>query len=163
MKTVKEEIANNLLFYRKRAKLTQKDLAESIGVKNNTISQWENGTNSIDVEVLFNICEVLGISVNDMYGAYAHTSELALTPEEMDLITNYRSLDQRGKNAVSYTIEKELIYISDMEQEAYLVDREAYIKNNSLPFAAAGGDSSNLDEAQELYDKSRSKHNPDGK
>lgn len=149
MKTVKEEIANNLLFYRKRAKLTQKDLADSIGVKNNTISQWESGTNSIDVEVLFNICEVLGISVNDMYGTYARTSKLSLTPEEMDLVNAYRTLDERGKNAVRYTMQQEEKYI----QEDRSSETDIYIKNNALPFAAAGGDISNLAEAQELYDK----------
>lgn len=33
MATVKEEIAKNLLFYRKKAGFTQKELADKLGVK----------------------------------------------------------------------------------------------------------------------------------
>ncbi|MEG2003167.1 MAG: helix-turn-helix domain-containing protein [Clostridia bacterium] len=38
MKTIKEEISSNLLFYRKRANLTQKELATYLGIKHNSIS-----------------------------------------------------------------------------------------------------------------------------
>lgn len=163
MGNVREEIAKNLLYYRKNKKYTQKELADYLGVNNSAVSNWEKGLNSIDIDTLHRACVFLGVSVNDMFGSFANVNNTTLSSDEAEVIEAYRLLDQRGKNAVSYTIEKELVYISDMEQEAYLADREAYIKNNSLPFAAAGGDSSNLDEAQELYDKSRSKHNADGK
>lgn len=109
MKTVKEEIANNLLFYRKRAKFTQRELANQIGVKNNTISQWESGTNSIDVEILFKICEILDVSVNDMYGSYAHTNSLAPSAEENRLLENYRTMNEEGREKVEG-------YISDLVQ-----------------------------------------------
>ena len=59
-KRVKESIAKNILFYRKKNKLTQKQLAEKIGVQNSAISNWENGTNSIDIETLFKVCKVIG-------------------------------------------------------------------------------------------------------
>ena len=90
MKTVKEEIASNLLFYRKRAKMTQDNLAEALGVKKNTISQWENCINSIDVEVLFKICDVLNVGVNDMFGEYA-TGGDRLSIKEKEIAYAYRS------------------------------------------------------------------------
>ena len=64
---VKETIAKNLLYYRKKNKITQKALAEQLGVKHNAISAWENGVNSIDIDTLFRVCKIFGVTVNDMY------------------------------------------------------------------------------------------------
>ena len=64
---VKETIAKNLLYYRKKNKITQKALAEQLGVKHNAISAWENGVISIDIDTLFRVCKIFGVTVNDMY------------------------------------------------------------------------------------------------
>ncbi len=69
---IKETVAKNLLYYRKKNKITQKELAEKLGVKHNAISSWENGVNSIDIDTLFQICKIFGISVNDMYASPFH-------------------------------------------------------------------------------------------
>lgn len=65
---IKDTIAKNLLYYRKKNKITQKELAEQLGVKHNAISSWENGVNSIDIDTLFRVCKIFGVTVNDMYG-----------------------------------------------------------------------------------------------
>ncbi|MFR5700449.1 MAG: helix-turn-helix domain-containing protein [Eubacterium ramulus] len=54
---IKDVIAKNLLFYRKKNKITQKKLAEKLGVKHNAISSWKNGVNSIDIDTLFRVCQ----------------------------------------------------------------------------------------------------------
>lgn len=64
---IKENVAKNLKHYRELKKLTQRELAEKIGVKHNTISSWENGTNSIDVSVLMQICDLLGVTLDEIY------------------------------------------------------------------------------------------------
>lgn len=115
MKTIKEEIASNLLFYRKRANLTQKELAERLGIKHNSVSAWENGANSIDVEILFKICEILDVSVNDMYGSYSRVTELTFTPIEIDFVSKLRKLDERGKRAICDTLEREYSYIEQIQ------------------------------------------------
>ena len=69
---IKEIIAKNLLYYRKKNKITQKELADKLGVKHNAISAWENGVNSIDIDTLFQICQIFGITVNDMYTSPFH-------------------------------------------------------------------------------------------
>lgn len=68
MYSIKDEIAKNILFYRKKNKLTQKELAEKLGVKHNTISCWEKGTNDIDIATLFNMAQIFNVSITDMYG-----------------------------------------------------------------------------------------------
>ena len=70
MGEVRNEIAEKLLYYRKLKGITQRQLAESIGVKHNSISAWEKGTNAIDIEVLYRICRVLDITISDIYGRF---------------------------------------------------------------------------------------------
>ena len=89
--TVKAEIAKNFEMYRKKDNITQKELAFLLGVKDNTISQWEKGINSIDVEMLFKACDIFGISINDIYGKYALEKKTILTKKENKLIGAYRN------------------------------------------------------------------------
>lgn len=72
MGIVREEISKNLLFYRKKCGLTQKELAQKIGVGVSAVSNWEKGANSIDIETLFEVCKIYGISINDMYGKFSN-------------------------------------------------------------------------------------------
>lgn len=74
MGSVRDEISKNLLYYRKKSGLTQKQLAEQLGVKNTAVSNWESGTNSIDIETLVNVCKIFDVSINEMYGMYSHES-----------------------------------------------------------------------------------------
>lgn len=74
MGNIRDEISKNLLFYRKRSGMTQKELANLLGVKNSAVSNWEKGVNSIDIETLFKACTIFNISVNDMYGIYNNDS-----------------------------------------------------------------------------------------
>ncbi len=106
MNSIKEEIAKNLLYYRKKSKITQRELAVRLGVKHNTISGWESGINSVDIEMLFNICKILNISLMDIYGQYAETDE-GLTLQEKECIKKYRELDQRGKYTVDMILDHE--------------------------------------------------------
>lgn len=107
MPTVKEEIAKNLLFYRKKAGLTQKQFADMLGVKNTAVSNWESGNNSIDIETLFAACEVFGVTLNDMYGKYSTESSSSvqdLPADESQLLATYRALNNQGKEYILQTL-----------------------------------------------------------
>lgn len=107
MSTIKEEIAKNLLFYRKRAGLTQKQLADRLGVKNTAVSNWESGNNSIDIETLFAACEVFGVTLNDMYGKYSTSASdygQDLSTDESQLLATYRTLNDQGKEYILQTL-----------------------------------------------------------
>lgn len=60
-------VGNRIREERKLRKMSQKEVGERIGVKHNTISQYENATNSPDQESLFNIARVFGIRVGDLF------------------------------------------------------------------------------------------------
>lgn len=51
---------------RKEKNLTQKDLADAIGVSDKTVSKWENGNSVPDTTLLKPLCNLLDISVNEL-------------------------------------------------------------------------------------------------
>ena len=59
----------NLKKYRKRSGLTQRQLAEQIGAKHNSVSNWETGQNEPDTETIHKLCAALLVTANDLFGA----------------------------------------------------------------------------------------------
>lgn len=49
---------------RKRARLTQRQLADKLGKSDKSVSKWERGICLPDVSVYMELCEILEISVN---------------------------------------------------------------------------------------------------
>lgn len=84
-------------------KLTQKQLADKIGAKHNSISDWENDKNKPDPNTIELLCGVLNISPNYLLG----TSSNDFSLYEKEIIKKYRDLDSHGKEMVDFTLEKE--------------------------------------------------------
>lgn len=104
---VKMRVAENLKTYREAKGVTQKQLADHLGVRDNTISSWESGTNSIDISVLLKICDFLGIELNDIYGIGENkkSSALLLSEDEEALIKFFRLLSRDDKMKVLGMVE----------------------------------------------------------
>lgn len=116
MGSVREEIAKNLLYYRKKAGYTQKQLADMLGVKNSSVSNWENGLNSIDIETLYSACNIFGVTLNDMYGMYSNDNvEHVYTSHQKRVIDAY-SAHPEMQSAVDKLlgIEEETTVADDM-------------------------------------------------
>ena len=106
MNNIKGNIAKNLKFFREERKITQKQLAEVLGVKHNTISTWEKGTNSIDVSLLMQICEYLNVSLDDMFGRKNNDiTTLEMSEEERRLIFDWRKLSHDNQMKITGIIE----------------------------------------------------------
>ena len=50
---------------RKNLEMTQKQLAEKIGMSDKSVSKWERGICLPDVSLYFDLCSILGISINE--------------------------------------------------------------------------------------------------
>ena len=62
-----EQFGLNIVYYRKRKKLTQLQLAELVEVDRSHISAIELGNVGVSFDVLFKICEVLEIQPKDLF------------------------------------------------------------------------------------------------
>ncbi len=51
---------------RKEKKITQSELAEQLGVTDRSVSNWENGKNMPDLSLFKPLCEILGITINEL-------------------------------------------------------------------------------------------------
>ena len=103
---IKKNIATNITKYRKERGMTQKELALKLGVVPSRVSNWENGTNSMDINTLFKICNILSVSINDIYGVYPD-ADYSLSYDEQLFIKKYRTLDEHGKDMVNVVLDKE--------------------------------------------------------
>lgn len=82
------EIGERIKLFREDRNMSQKDFAEKIGVSNSRVSNWEQGINRPDVDLLKKICEVLNVSPSELLDVHLDTEEL--TEHEKQLIRNYR-------------------------------------------------------------------------
>lgn len=93
IKEIKENIARNIRYYRDLKGLTQRQLAGELGIKHNTISSWENGTNSVDAAVLMEICDLLEISLDEMYkGEKKDSPNNELSERELYAVSLFKRL-----------------------------------------------------------------------
>ena len=64
MDDLRKIIGDNLSELRKRRGLTQLELAEKFNYTDRAISKWENGDTLPDVEVLYELCEFYGVTID---------------------------------------------------------------------------------------------------
>ena len=63
---LKQIIAKNITFCRKRMGWTQLELAERLSYSDKSISKWERGEGLPDIVVLTTMAELFGVTVNDL-------------------------------------------------------------------------------------------------
>ena len=61
-----EKIGKFIAERRKIKKITQADLAEKLNITDRAISKWENGKSMPDSSIMLELCNILGISVNEL-------------------------------------------------------------------------------------------------
>lgn len=92
---MKEELKSRIQEFRELSGLTQRDLAEAVGVSEATIANWEKGRSSIDmIDKLIRLCSVLRCRLEDLVEREDLSGE---DLREVDL----SGQDFRGKNLSS--------------------------------------------------------------
>lgn len=86
---MKYEIGAKIRQYRKEKGLTQEELAKEINVTKNRISNWEQGINRPDADIIGNICRVLNVSPSDLLDV--HLTDDELSAHEKKVISAYRT------------------------------------------------------------------------
>lgn len=81
-------IGNNIRKCREQAGLSQKQLAEKVGVSNSRLSNWEQGINNPPADYLGKICNAINISASELLGLKLTSDEL--NQEEREIIKLYR-------------------------------------------------------------------------
>ena len=72
---------NRLKEIRKYLNFTQKEFAKKLGVKQNTVSYWENGKRQIDIEMAKKISEFAGCTVEYLIGGEGKATSVPVVEE----------------------------------------------------------------------------------
>lgn len=76
MKDIKSIVSANLALLRKQKGITQAEIAEKLNYSDKAISRWEKGDTLPDLNVLYEICQFYGVTMNDL------TSEECVAPPQ---------------------------------------------------------------------------------
>lgn len=82
---------------RKKANLTQMQLAEKLGITDKAISKWERGVAMPDTSIMLNLCDILGISVNELLNGEKIYMENSNQKNEQLLLDMAKELEKKNK------------------------------------------------------------------
>lgn len=86
---MKYEIGNRIRKYREEKGINQKQLAELIRVSEGRVSNWEQGINRPNADIIAEICRVLDVSPSLLLGVTLSSDELS--DDERTVIRAYRN------------------------------------------------------------------------
>lgn len=86
-------------------KLSQKAVADYLGISQQAYSKYENNLNSFNFETALKLGEILNISLDEL--GLDFRNQTPLSGKEQQIITQYRELDQYGKETVNAVLECE--------------------------------------------------------
>lgn len=102
-------MVKNLKKLRNEYKISQQQLAEIIGVSQQSINKYENHNIEPDIETLKALAEYFNTTVDYLIGYEINdsskTNGLKLTKNEIELILNYRTLTPREKESIDLIIQ----------------------------------------------------------
>lgn len=86
---------------RKKANLTQMQLAEKLGITDRAISKWETGKSLPDSSIMLELCGTLDITVNDLLSGEVITMENYNKELENKLIEMVKEKEQADKRLLA--------------------------------------------------------------
>ena len=89
---------------RKKTNLTQMQLAEKLNITDRAISKWETGKSLPDSSIMLELCDILGISVNDLLCGEIVTMANYNKELENNLIEIIKQKEQAEKRLLSVEV-----------------------------------------------------------
>ncbi len=89
--------------FRSRAGMTVDQLADRLQISKSSVRNWECGLTRPDPEFLYRMFGILDVEPNEFFGITGIGTLLTVT--ERDLVDNYRTLDDAGKEDVETFVE----------------------------------------------------------
>ncbi len=86
---------------RKRAKLTQIQLAEKLNITDRAVSKWETGKAMPDSSLMLQLCDILGITVNDLLSGEVITMDNYNKEMENKLLDMIKEKEEKDKKLLA--------------------------------------------------------------
>jgi hypothetical protein len=102
---LKKYIGNQIKTFRKSAGFTQDELAKRLNTTKQTISRYEKGDRKANQDMLFELCDIFGVSIDDFFPSQNETLQ---SPTTSPIQTIYDQLHQSRKAKVLTYAERQL-------------------------------------------------------
>lgn len=118
---------------RKELGLTQKELADKIGVSDKAVSRWETGKNYPDIELLETIADVLGVTVSELICGEKIPKDEIVEKSEINTIKSLKE-NKRNKKKFLSVIAVLLVIVLGLSvwQGIALFRQSRYVKCHEL-------------------------------
>lgn len=115
---------NAIKFLRNKFGWTQDDLGKRLNVKGSAISKYESESIPITSDTLRKLAEIFNVTTDFILGIsndINHPNTLfhptVYSAKEESIIKKYRALDERGKQTVDETLEREYKFANPLKAE----------------------------------------------
>ena len=102
---LKKYIGNQIKAFRKSAGFTQDELAKRLNTTKQTISRYEKGDRKANQDMLFELCDIFGVSIDDFFPSQNETLQ---SPTTSPIQTIYDQLHQPRQAKVLNYAERQL-------------------------------------------------------
>ncbi len=146
------KVGKLILSLRKEKQMTQKDLAEAIGISDKTVSKWERGLGCPDVSLLGDLSRILGVNIekillgdlepNDVDGGNMKRIHFYVCPCCGNVLnsTNEAEISCCGRKLVALLANEEdtdhEIQVQEIENEYYITTQHEMSKQHFISFVA---------------------------
>lgn len=93
MSEIREVLRVNLKKKISESSYNQKEIANALNTTPAAVSQWVNGKNSPDIEMIAKLCILLDVSFSELIGQQKEVADI----NQEQLLFNYNSLNELGK------------------------------------------------------------------
>lgn len=90
-----QELTKKIDQLTKEKGITGKELGNLLNLKKSPLTDWKNGKSKPTLEQLIKMCEIFGMSADELLGLKCEYTE-----DEKNLIKYYRTLDKSSQNAM---------------------------------------------------------------
>lgn len=117
MRDLSVYVGNKIKLFRESRGMTQSDLADKLNTSRQSISRYEIGERKANQDILFELSEVLGVSISDFFPTNTKTSSLNviydhLTEPRQNKVYNFAKRQLEEQNKVVSIEETQTVYLN---------------------------------------------------
>jgi len=132
------KIGNFIMSERKAKKLTQAKLAEKLFVSEKTISKWEKGNGIPDTNTLPKLCEIFGVSINELLNGERILKENYMKKAEEKFLDVKKEKEENDKRLLTMEIVisiYSIVFMFSLIFIAILLEMQTWLKIILISFA----------------------------
>ena len=129
-------ISEMIRLYRKKARISQQDLGDKLGVTRNTVVNWEGGKYRPDIDLLLPLCDVFGITLYELFGTEDRSR--GISSHEKGLLEYYRQISPLNQRIVSRML-ADILHEESEDRNRRLTERSRLVGIPEMTAAAGDG------------------------